>query len=167
MIPGRRVKRSRRGGFDLRLPQVERQLVASLVVQLRGVLTSEDVAEDPATRRLFPSAYADDPARDAEFRELVHDDLLRARLSALDVVEATVGSSTLTEEEALAWMAAVNDLRLVLGTRLDVGDDLGPVDPDDPDAPALAAYEYLGFLLHEIVEALTGSLPPPTERGPE
>ena len=66
MIPGRRIRRTRRGTFDLRLPKVERELVASLVAQLRSVLTSEDVAADPATRRLFPSAYADDPARDRE-----------------------------------------------------------------------------------------------------
>ena len=53
-----------------------------------------------------------------------------------------------------------NDLRLVLGTRLDVSEDDDPwVDPDDPDAGALIAYGYLGELLEASVRALTGSLP--------
>ena len=155
MIPGRRVKRARRGGYELRLPQVERELVASLVAQLRGVLTAEDAAADPGTRRLFPSAYADDAARDAEYRELVHDDLLASRLAALDVVDATVGSTRLDEEELLAWMGAVNDLRLVLGTRLDVSEETDfDVDPSDPEGQALAVYHYLSFLLESIVDAL-------------
>ena len=157
MIPGRRVKRSRKGGFDLRLPESERQLVTSLVGQLRQVLTGDDVAADPGMRRLFPSAYADDAARDAEYREMVHDDLLAARLGALDVVEATVGASNVDEAQLLAWMGAVNDLRLVLGTRLDVSEETAfDADPEDPDAPALAVYQYLSFLLESIVDALSG-----------
>jgi hypothetical protein len=157
VIPGRRVKRSRKGGFDLRLPESERQLVTSLVGQLRRVLTGEDVAADPGMRRLFPSAYADDAARDAEYREMVHDDLLAARLGALDVVEATVGASNVDEAQLLAWMGAINDLRLVLGTRLDVSEETAfDADPEDPDAPALAVYQYLSFLLESIVDALSG-----------
>jgi len=132
VIPGRRVKRSRKGGFDLRLPESERQLVTSLVGQLRRVLTGDDVAADPGMRRLFPSAYADDAARDAEYREMVHDDLLAARLGALDVVEATVGASNVDEAQLLAWMGAINDLRLVLGTRLDVSEETAfDADPED------------------------------------
>ena len=157
MIPGRRIKRSRKGGFDLRLPESERQLVSSLVGQLRNVLTGADMAADPGLRRLFPSAYADDAARDAEYREMVHDDLLAARLDALDVVAATVGASNLDEAQLLAWMGAINDLRLVLGTRLDVSEETAfDADPDDPDAPALAVYQYLSFLLESIVDALSG-----------
>jgi hypothetical protein len=157
VIPGRRVKRSRKGGFDLRLPESERQLVTSLVGQLRRVLTGDDVAADPGMRRLFPSAYADDAARDAEYREMVHDDLLAARLGALDVVEATVGASNVDEAQLLAWMGAINDLRLVLGTRLDVSEETAfDADPEDPDAPALAVYQYLSFLLESIVDALSG-----------
>jgi len=157
VIPGRRIKRSRKGGFDLRLPESERQLVASLVGQLRTVLIGDDVAADPGMRRLFPSAYADDAARDTEYREMVHDDLLTARLGALDVVEATVEASNVDEAQLLAWMGAVNDLRLVLGTRLDVSEETTfDADPDDPDAPALAVYQYLSFLLESIIDALSG-----------
>ncbi len=155
MSPGRRIKRMRKGGFDLRLPEPERQLVASLVGQLRGVLTADDVAADPGTRRLFPSAYADDPGRDEEYRAMVHDDLLTARLAALDVVEETVGASTLDEAQLLAWMGAVNDLRLVLGTRLEVTEetDLDPA-VDDPHAQALQVYGWLGWLQESLLSCV-------------
>jgi hypothetical protein len=53
-------------------------------------------------------------------------------------------------------MGAVNDLRLVLGTRLDVSEEmLGTLDPSSPDADAMAVYQYLSFLLESIVEALS------------
>ncbi len=87
---------------------------------------------------------------------MVHDDLLVRRHAALDTMEATIDASRLDEEALLAWMGAVNDLRLVLGTRLDISEetDLLP-DLDDPDAPALAVYGYLSELLGSMVDALS------------
>ena len=54
----------------------------------------------------------------------------------------------------------MNDLRLVLGTRLDVRDDelLERVDPADPRAPALGLYAYLSWLQEQLVEALEADL---------
>jgi hypothetical protein len=57
----------------------------------------------------------------------------------------------------------MNDLRLVLGTRLDVSEDLREVDADDPDVAAYAVYDYLGYVVSEAVDALAEALPPPTE----
>jgi hypothetical protein len=52
-------------------------------------------------------------------------------------------------------MTAVNQLRLVLGTRLDVREDADPVvDPDDPAAPLAEIYAYLGVLLESLIAAL-------------
>ena len=87
---------------------------------------------------------------------MVHDDLVARRHAALDTVEASVGATRLDEEEVLAWIGAVNDLRLVLGTRLDVSEETElAIDPDDPDAPALAVYGYLGFLLEALLSAVS------------
>jgi hypothetical protein len=61
-----------------------------------------------------------------------------------------------------AWMGTLNSLRLVLGTRLDVDEELPTLDADDPLAPAYAVYEYLGWLLSQVVDALSTDLPPPT-----
>jgi hypothetical protein len=157
-----RITRTRRGTYALRLPSAERELLTNLVDQLRELLTI--TTDDPSVRRLFPTAYHDDVERDREYQQLVRDELLERRLAALATVEETVDLDELTEEQLSGWLTSLNDLRLVLGTRLDVSeDDLVELAEDDPDAPALAVYGYLGFLLSEVVEALTEGLPPPTE----
>ncbi|MBW3575088.1 MAG: DUF2017 domain-containing protein [Actinobacteria bacterium] len=153
------IRRTRRGDFEVRLTEGERKLLASLVQQLRAALaddTDAGGAKDPTLRRLFPVAYPDDEGRDHEYRAMVHDDLAARHNASLDVVESTLEATRLDEEALLAWMGAVNDLRLVLGTRLDVSEetDLLP-DPDDPEGPALAVYGYLGFLLESMVEAIS------------
>jgi hypothetical protein len=158
---GRRIRRTRQGDFEVHLPEGERRVLASLVPQLQGLLAGGAGAEDdPSLRRLFPTAYAHDPDREAEYRQLVGDELLERRRAALDTVAATADATRLTEDELVAWMGAVNDLRLVLGTRLDVSEETDTeVPPDHPDAAAYAIYGYLGYLLENLVEALSEALP--------
>jgi hypothetical protein len=136
------------------LADEERQVLASLVAQLRLLLT--DGEDDPGLRRLFPTAYADDVERENEYQSLVHDDLRARRLAALDLVASTLDAPVLDEDQLVGWMGALNDLRLVLGTKLDVSEetDIADVDPADPDAPALAVYGWLGWLLEQVVDAL-------------
>jgi hypothetical protein len=149
----RRVKRTRAGDFEVKLPAEERAVLEALAPQLRELLGG-DLA-DPNLRRLFPTAYAEDAERDREYHALVRDVLADRRRAAIDTLLATLDERRLTEEQLTAWMGAVNDLRLVLGTRLDVSEEteLGD-DPDDPDTALLALYTYLGFLLEQIVDAL-------------
>jgi hypothetical protein len=117
----RRVKRTRRGDFfELRLPDEERTVIRSLVGQMNELL-AEDA--DPGLRRLYPTAYAEDAELDQEYHRLVHDDLLARRLAAFEVVEQTLAADRVDEEQLVAWMSAVNDIRLVIGTKLDVSED--------------------------------------------
>jgi hypothetical protein len=157
----RRITRTAAGTYQVRLPEPERTLFGRLADQLRDLLL--ETTDDPTVRRLFPTAYNEDAERDREYQQLVRDELLERRLAALSTVEATLAADELSEEELSAWLGAINDLRLVLGTRLDVSEDLIEVEADDPDAPAYAVYEYLGFLLSEVVDALSEGLPEPTE----
>jgi hypothetical protein len=151
---GRRVRRNRRGDFEIRLPEDERELLRNVAPQLRQMLDG-DLA-DPSLRRLFPTAYADDPDRDREYQQLVRDELAERRRASVEVLLATIDETRLDEDQLLAWMGAVNDIRLVLGTRLDVSEETEPVpDPGDPDAPLLVLYGYLGYLLETIVQALS------------
>lgn len=159
----RRIVRTRRGTYEVHLPEPERDLLANLVDQLRDLLS--ETTDDPSVRRLFPTAYNQDPERDREYQQLVRDELLEHRLAALATVEETLAEPELTEEQASAWLGALNDLRLVLGTRLDVGEEPIAIDADDPDAPAYAVYEYLGFVLSEVVDALADGLPEPSADG--
>ena len=158
----RRVKRARGGGFDLRIPAEERELLRSVGPQLREVLVRDAAGaqqgEDSAVARLFPVAYPDDEDRQTEYRLLVHDELLSSHLGALTVLEETIDAEHLDEDQLLAWMRALNHVRLVLGTRLDVTEDGDerPLSPRDPRAPAFAVYDYLTYLQGEIIEALSG-----------
>lgn len=144
------------GGFRIELSSGERALLASLPQQMRELLATDD----PALERLFPPAYVDDAAMEAEYRGLMRDDLLAHRRSCLEVLERTVDNGQVAEDELVAWMGAINDVRLVLGTRLDVADD-EPLDvpDDDPRAGPVALYHYLSMLLEEVIDALSRRLP--------
>jgi hypothetical protein len=148
----RTIRRVRDGSFQLRLTDDERDLIVDLATQLRELLMSE---ETDGLQRLYPPAYADDAEREAEYRSMVRDELLQKRLAAVDIVEQTAAATSLTEEQVTAWMGAINDLRLVLGTRLDVTEEQDFPALDDPNAPAFAVYQYLTHLLAEIVHALS------------
>ena len=147
----RRIRRARGGGYQLNLTPAERDLLRSLPTQLRQLIA----ADDPSVFRLFPSAYPDDPEREAEYTSMVHDDLMAHHMGSLETFESTVDAERLEEEQVLAWLAALNDLRLVLGTRLDITEDLFDLPEDDPRAPGVAVYGYLTWLQEQVVEALS------------
>jgi hypothetical protein len=154
VLIGKRVRRTRKGDFEVRLPHEERELLRTVVPQLADLL--EENLDDPALRRLFPTAYADDPAKDVEYQRLVRDELADRRRAAARTMLDTVDANRIDEAQLYAWMSAVNDLRLVLGTRLDVSEETDLVPgPDDPDAALLALYAYLGFLLESLVDAVS------------
>ncbi|MEU4133943.1 DUF2017 domain-containing protein [Streptomyces wuyuanensis] len=134
---------------------------------------------DPALARLFPDAYGEPEAEggedeelrefSAEFRRFTENDLrARKRDDALAVVRnldaltaAGEGGAILklTAEDSLHWLGALNDLRLTIGTRLEVTDDDETGDlyrlPDsDPRKPMVMAYLWLGALQETLVETL-------------
>jgi Domain of unknown function (DUF2017) len=158
MFERRRIERTGKGEIRLRLPRNERALLRSLPAQLRRLLV--EAPEDPSLERLFPPAYDDADSED-EYRRLMGEELLEGRRRALRVVEETLDQDRLTKEQAEAWLTALNDLRLVLGTRLDVTQDmlLERLRPDDPDAFELSLYAYLSWLQEQLVEALAHDFP--------
>ena len=156
-----RIKRRSSGRYRVKLRANEQIILRSLVHQLREQLMAS--TDEPHLRRLFPPAYANDAERDAGYQVLTRDELLEGRLSVLDVVERTLdGGADLDQAELTSWMTTLNSLRLVIGTRLDVDEELPELDPDDPLAPEYALYEFLGWVLAQVVDALGADLPPPT-----
>ncbi len=152
----RRFVRTSDAEFTIRISDEERDLLDHLVPQLRELLmsTAPTGEVDPMTRRLFPTAYNQDAEDDATYQEQKRDRLLVSRLESLEILETTSRATTLSVEELDAWANAINQLRLVLGTRLDVGEDdeTTDMDPDDPDNAPLATYHYLSHLLGEILD---------------
>ena len=158
MPRGQQIERTRADEFRLRLSRAERELLRELPAQLSILLEAD--SEDPALRRLFPPGYQDDPKGEAEYRRLMREELLDGRLEALRVLEGTADRDVLNNEEIQAWLVALNALRLVLGTRLDVPEDLseGDFDPADPHAYELAVYAYLSWLQEQAVAAVAADL---------
>jgi hypothetical protein len=148
------IRRTRKGDFAVTLSADERTVLRQLPAQLKELLGSDD----PALRRLFPTAYPDDDELEAEYRELMSNDLLESHQAALDLMEQTVDQDRVSEDELVGWLSALNNLRLVLGTRLDVGEDIDdvPLDADDPRQCAFALYHYLTWLQDSVVTALSG-----------
>jgi hypothetical protein len=142
------------GEVELRLSPDERSLLSGLAEELRALLDGEP--GDASLRRLFPPAYEGE-AEERAYRELAGDALLAGRREALELLASTVDRNRLSAEEADAWLRALNDLRLVLGTRLDVQEDTfaSELRPDDPRAPALAVYGYLSWIQEQLVAALS------------
>jgi hypothetical protein len=85
------------------------------------------------------------------------EELLEGRRAALRTFAATIDADVLSAEELESWLRALNDLRLFLGTRLDVREEdlAGPFDPRDPQAEERALYAYLSWLQEHAVEALS------------
>ena len=154
-----RIKRTRDGGFDVRLEREERELLRTLPAQLRELLSAGS-GDDPSLRRLFPPAYVTDPEHEDEYQRLMAPDLRDHRLQAIEIWEATIDRDRLDEAEITAWLSAINDLRLVIGTRLDVSEemDIEAIEPADPRAPGLALYGYLSWLEEQVVAALASAL---------
>ncbi len=149
------VKAHRDGTFSIKFPDHVVELVAGLAGQLDGILDDDR----PELKRLFPTAYADDPERDAGYQILARGELIEQRRSNVQQVLETTGEDRVDEATITAWMHVINDIRLVLGTILDVSESDQSVDDDDPRADGLELYHVLGVLLESIVGALHSTLP--------
>ena len=180
-----RFKR-RRGAVTADLDPGEAGLLAALAEDLLGLLGEGEAAdedplaamvgissgplplpEDPALARLLPNAYADDDHAAAEFRRFTEHDLREGKRASAGTVLATLapllgqgGRLALDRDQVDDWLGTLNDLRLVLGTRLEVTEDTPrEVPDDDPHAQALLVYGWLGWLQESLlscVEPRTG-----------
>lgn len=129
-----------------------------------GAAASEP-PEDPVLARLLPDARRDESAGAAEsaseYRRLTEDDLRQGKLDDADVLLDQLppegGKIRLDAEAADAWLRALNDVRLAMGTRLDVEEETEvPSRPDSPEDHALMVYFWLGLLQETLLDALTG-----------
>jgi hypothetical protein len=114
-----------------------------------------DTREDPVTARLFPDA-SPDPATAADLHDLLHDDLREAKLAAARVLLESLpddGRLALDPETAEQWLTALNDVRLALGTTLDITEESYERETDADDL-GMQVYDLLTFLQDSLVEAV-------------
>lgn len=150
-------RRGRDGRYRIRLDETARTVLADLARQLVPAVTTHD----PMTKRLFPPAYPNPELaeNEREYRGLVEDALVAHHRGALETLAASADAESLSEAEIHDWLSAVGSMRLVLGTRLDVSEDMSPPDSADPAAAEYALYEYLGGLQYLLVETLAEEIP--------
>ncbi len=145
------VRPSPDGSYAVDLGPNERDFLRSVAEELRTLLLETD---GPLLQRLFPPPYGDDTERNEGYAALARPELVDHRLESLDVLVASVQAATLDEDELAAWMRSINDVRLVLGTVLDVGEEEpDELEVDEQELPTRQAYEFLTELLDVIVVA--------------
>jgi hypothetical protein len=171
---GRGAKLRLTGSFDPQESALLRGLVAQLVAMLeaRGEdLPVDELAEltgirsghsrspeDPVLARLLPDFHREDPELSSMLRMVREPELIEAKRAVatvvLDTCPAEGGRVELTVDQADSWLAALNDVRLALGTTLGVTEDM----PDDPPADESAAahlgvYHWLTFVQDALVQS--------------
>ncbi len=154
-------------------------LAAAVGLGASGPLPRPD---DPVVARLLPDAYRDDEADAADFRRYTEPglrDRKAANASAViaSLTEAGTGTDPGTDPdvgtgsgglagvdveldagEVDAWLRCLTDIRLALGTRLEVADgDEAHWEqlPDDDPANAMHdVYDWMGFVQETLLRAL-------------
>lgn len=133
------------------------QLVGGLIELVAELLPDDDdefagivgespspsvIAErDPALRRLFPPAYADEAA-DAEYRRFTEPDAARAKVEAALVVWNALRESdrvVIPDADFDAWIKTITNLRLALFER------------DDSELEDIL--DWLGWALESLLDA--------------
>jgi len=149
--------RPRRGGtYEWKLGPNEREVLARVAVDFRALLANETPSSDPTLQRVFPPAHPDDPIAELEYERSSGGALLAAKLEQLETFERCITKKVLNEDDVLACMRAANDMRLVLGTRIDVQEESAPSDfVGDPETEStFELYAYLSWLVESMIDAL-------------
>jgi Domain of unknown function (DUF2017) len=151
----RKLVRRKRDGYDLRFDDEERELLGHLLDELRSLLIAENPASDPGVARLFPPAYPDDLLQNLDYERGAGNELLAQRLATIDEAEQALAASRVSEEQLMALLRAVNDLRLVYGVKLEVTEESGRSDfTDDRSRATFDLYVWLGWLVEHMVSGL-------------
>lgn len=139
------------------------------LAELTGIRTGSSTApNDPILSRLLPDFHRlddDEPSVEdqnsaAALRSLHEPELIDFKTGVagvlLDTCPPRGGEVRLELEQADAWLSALNDVRLALGTALDVTEDLADsLPPDDPRAPHLDVYHWLTWVQESLVQAMS------------
>ena len=147
----------------------EVRVLRKVAGEVVGLLTDGFEHGDPVVDRLFPDIYPDSAGDSAEFRHYTEGDLKTGKIDQAGAILAALpdddgpGEVRLDAETAEAWLRAINDARLAMGTRLDITaeTDLSEEleiavvrDPGSSRVFQLSVYAYLGYLQESLLNAL-------------
>lgn len=137
----------------LRVGRSERRALLQILDRLEPLVEHSNWAK--------PRAYHDQE-QEQEFQRLVGIDLAQSRAADLALVRQALESHErilLTSEGAMAWMRALNLLRLALAERLGISADgwEEKFTLQEHRRPPLATLHLLSWVQEGLVEALSGS----------
>jgi hypothetical protein len=184
----------RRGVITTHFSSYEVELLSSLIAQLielvsegepeayvsptppdafdelvRELDEEQDAAEepqDPVLRRLFPTAYPQDPAAAADFRRFTERELRSKKITdALLVLQRLAETDQGTHPlripaaETEAWLRTLTSVRLTVATRLGItdaaaADALADLPEEDPRTFMVSVYDWLGFAEETLISAM-------------
>ena len=162
----RRFRRTSHG-VEARLGDAEAEVIAGMAQSVLALLADGATDGDEVLERLFPAPYPDDVEASAELRALIVPDLLDAKRAALETIRSTLqardprGRLVLDDEQAEQWLTGLNDIRLTIGTRLGVTEEMDEEDPADRpelELELLEVYRWLGWLQEWLVDSLAAAL---------
>lgn len=154
-------------GVEAYLYLEEAKIFTDISLDLRAILETPALGEDPVRERLFPRAYLDPTEESAEmaWAAFAHPELMESRvrtlvmmIESLERLEPAVGEEAgihrvlLSPEETESWLKGLNDLRLALGTRLGITEDGEEFDSPDPTAQLRGIYQWLTALQQDLLE---------------
>lgn len=131
-------------------------------------IDEEALSADPALGRLLPDGHHDDPLAAAEFRASSIDGIRRAKIAHLErailAVQPDGRPLRLDEEDAVAVMVSLTDVRLVLAERLGLRTEEDAAGMESrirggeaaADAPLILTYDFLTWLQETLAQALSG-----------
>ena len=144
-----------------------------------GISSNDSLPDDPVLARLLPDAYQD-AADSAEFRRYTEHsarEKKRAHAHAIrDILMENLGEHSLDltqpglnkreelhfilpEEKAQMWLMGINDMRLALGTRLNVAADaqekFAALNDENPDKGIYNLFAWLGWLQEILLDVIT------------
>lgn len=147
------------------------------LAELTGIRTGPtEPPEDKVLERLLPDFFRTDvadavagPDNETDensagaLRSLHEPELVQAKTEVADLVLNTCpvdgGAVQLTGEQADQWLTALNDVRLALGTALEVGEDgeddlVDDAETDELRREHLGVYHWLTWVQDNLVTAL-------------
>jgi hypothetical protein len=174
-------RRSVTGRISVRLDHVERGLLRSLAEQvielvepdvsdvdpleaIVGINPQAAPPQDPALARLLPAGYRDDDEAAAEFRRFTDQSLRAQKVYSARTVLADLSDDDerikIAHDHVDPWLTFFTDVRLVIGTRIGISDELSAMEltelpDDDPRAGMAHIYDWLTFLQETLVRSVT------------
>ncbi|MFN8015177.1 MAG: DUF2017 family protein [Acidimicrobiia bacterium] len=156
-------------GIEAYLFEEESIVFRDIALDLRAIIETPALGEDPVRERLFPRAYLDPTEENAEmaWAAFAHPELLESRVNTLVMLIETLNRLEpappdrdagemkmvlLSPEETEVWLKGLNDLRLALGTRLNITEEQNVVESPDPHAQLRQIYDWLTAIQQDLLE---------------